>query len=39
MYHMFNEDFPEDIMGDLADLVAWPDLGQVLTMPTSRPMP
>jgi phage-related protein len=33
------ENFPEDIRGDLADLVARLDLGLMLSMPISRPMP
>jgi phage-related protein len=33
------ENFPEDIRGDLADLVAQLDIGLMLSMPISRPMP
>jgi len=33
------QDFPEDVRGDLADAIARLELGQVLSMPLSRPMP
>ncbi len=32
-------DFPEDVRGNLADAIARLELGQVLSMPLSRPMP
>jgi phage-related protein len=33
------QDFPEDVRGNLADAIARLELGQVLSMPLSRPMP
>ncbi len=33
------DDFPEDVKGELADAIARLELGNMLSMPLSRPMP